>query len=298
MRLAQMMSTVVGMTRTGQITQSHAQHGHGHGHGDAQAEVLDIDADLLAEQIASVIARLPVRSTPRRIVDLGAGTGAGTFALLQRFPDARIIAVDSSDGHLNRLRTRAQELGVIDRVEIVQADLDGTWPDLGDADLVWASASLHHLADPDAALRQVRPILGQDGLLAVVELAGPPRFLPDDAPADRPGLEDRCHAAADRRIAEQMPHRGADWGVMLTAAGYTLDGEWTVSVDYAASDLEAVRRYALIVLGRLRRAIADELATEDLAALDSLLDPDGPHSILRRDDLRVRTVRAVWAARP
>jgi hypothetical protein len=38
-------------------------------------------------------------------------------------------------------------------------------------------------------------MLASGGLFAVVELAGFPRFLPEDAPQDRPGLEERCHAA-------------------------------------------------------------------------------------------------------
>lgn len=43
--------------------------------------------------------------------------------------------------------------------------------------------------------------------------------------------------------------------------------------------------------------LAEHLAAADLAALDRLLDPDAPHGILRRDDLAVRTVRTVRAAR-
>ena len=292
------------MTPTEQSTQNHSQYGHGHGDGhhggahDGQAEILDLDAELLSAQIASIIAWLPVRSAPRRILDLGAGTGAGTFALLDHFPDAHVIAVDSSADHLHRLREKSHEVGVNDRVEIVQADLDTDWPALGAAGLVWASASLHHMADPDRALEQIRQVLTPDGLLAVVELAGLPRFLPDGAPAHRPGLEDRCHAAADRRAAAHMPHRGADWGVKLTAAGYTLEAERTVAVDEEPTSSTAVGRYALLVMERLRLALADELPADDLAALDALLDTDGPHSILRRDDLVIRTDRTVWVARP
>jgi SAM-dependent methyltransferase len=299
------------MTPTEQLPQDHTPHGHGHQHGhqhghghghdagahDGLAEILDLDAEVLSEQIASIIAWLPLRAAPRRIVDLGAGTGAGTFALLAHFPDAHVTAVDSSADHLHRLREKAHEVGVSDQVEVVQADLDAAWPDLGTADLVWASASLHHVADPERALERIRRLLAPAGLLAVVELAGLPRFLPDDAPADRPGLEARCHAAADRRANAHMPHRGADWGVTLTAAGYTLEGERTVAIDEPARSA-ATGRYARLVMGRLRLALADELSADDLAALDALLDTDGPHSILRREDLAVRTERSVWAARP
>ena len=47
----------------------------------------------------------------------------------------------------------------------------------------------------------------------------------------------------------------------------------------------------------VRHAVAETLAPADLAALDRLLDTSGPHSILRRDDLAVRTERTVWTAR-
>ncbi|MEU9885711.1 class I SAM-dependent methyltransferase [Sphaerisporangium sp. NPDC051011] len=275
-----------------------AQHGH-HRQDDAgQAEILDLDAEVLAEHIAAITAWLPLKTSPLQIVDLGCGTGAGTFALLNRFPEAHVIAVDASPGHLQRLREKACAQGVDDRVRTVQADLDAAgWPDLGTPDLVWASASMHHMADPHHALRNVHDMLRSGGLFAVVELAGFPRFLPEDAPEDRPGLEDRCHAATAHFHAEHVPHRGADWGPMLTAAGFTLDGERTITVNIDGSHSETIGQYALGAFRRIRGVAAEALSAEDLAALDRLLDTDSPHSILRRDDLRVRTERTVWAAR-
>ncbi|GGP34115.1 class I SAM-dependent methyltransferase [Saccharothrix coeruleofusca] len=275
----------------------HKHHEHAHEHSHDQAEILDLDAEVLAEHIASIVDWLPVNTAPRRIADLGCGTGAGTFALLARFPEARVTAVDSSPEHLRRLAEKARAAGVADRVRTVQADLDASWPELGAPDLVWASASLHHLTDPERALRRVRDALTPGGLFAVVELAGFPRFLPEDAPEERPGLEERCHAVTEGRHAERMPHRGADWGPRLTAAGFTVEGERTLSVHIEQSRSEAVVRYALNGLRRIREVVADALPADDLAALDRLLDTDGPHSLLRRDDLAVRTERTVWAAR-
>lgn len=288
------------------MTQTHTRH-HGHhqhdhhqqrGADSGQAEILDLDAEVLAEHIAAITKWLPLKSGPRQIVDLASGTGAGTFALLERFPEAHVTAVDASPGHLQRLREKACARGVGEHVRTVLADLDdATWPDLGTPDLVWASASMHHMADPDHALRTVRDLLAPDGLFAVVELAGLPRFLPENAPADRPGLEDRVHAATDRFDAEHVPHRGADWGPMLNAAGFAVAGELTVAIDIDGCRNAAIGRYALGALQRIRGAAAAELAAEDLTALDRLLDTGSPHSILRRDDLAVRTERTVWAAR-
>ncbi|MFI1371756.1 class I SAM-dependent methyltransferase [Streptomyces longwoodensis] len=271
---------------------------HEHDDSDGLAEILDLDAEVLAGHTASIAAWLPLRTGPRQVVDLGCGTGAGTFALLDRFPDACVTAVDTSAGHLRRLRAKACARGLEEWVRTVQADLDATaWPDLGTPDLVWASASLHHLADPEHALGAVRELLAPGGVFAVVELAGFPRFLPEGAPEGRPGLEERCHAVVDRLQTEHMPHRGADWGPMLTAAGFTVEGRRTVVVDIEGTGSEAVGPYALAGLRRIRGAVATSLSPEDLAALDGLLDTDGPHGILRRDDLVVRTERTVWAAR-
>jgi SAM-dependent methyltransferase len=285
-----------GMTHT-------APHGHGqgHGHGDGQghgdghnhgqAEILDLDAEVLAEHIASVVAWLPVETEPTRIVDLGSGTGTGTFALLDRFPDAQVAAVDSSVEHLHRLREKASAAGLTDRVWTIEADLDATWPDLGTPDLVWASASLHHMADPARTLRQVRELLVPGGLIVVVELAGFPRFLPEGPLAD---LEDRAHAASDRQHAEHLPHRGADWGPVLTAAGFTVARERTITVHMEQSRSDAIGRYARTSLLRLRGSLGDALSAEDLTALDRLLEPE---SFARRSDLVVRTQRRVWVAR-
>jgi SAM-dependent methyltransferase len=277
--------------------QASHQQGH-HGPDPAQARVLDLDAEVLARHTAAIISWLPVRTAPMRIVDLGAGTGAGTFALLRQFPHAHVTAVDSSAEHLELLQARARFEGFGNRVSIVQADLDATrWPDLGAIDLVWASASLHHLVDPDRALRTVRDLLQPDGLLAVVELSGLPRFLPPTAPEDRPGLEERCHAATQHLMAAHMPHRGADWEPKLNTAGLVVEDKFTINAEVSSTHNDAVGPYALAALQGLRNAAAPHLPADDLAALDQLLDTTSPRSILRRPDLVARTTRTVWAAR-
>lgn len=278
-------------------------HRAGHHHPDpagshVPGDVLELDAQVLAEVNADIVRSLPVAAPPRSIVDLGCGTGAGTFALLDRFPDARVTAVDAEVEHLRRVRDKACAAGLEAWVSTVQADLDDLrWPDLGTPDLIWASASLHHMADPDRVLGRVHELLAPGGLLVVVELAGFPRFLPEGAPEDRPGLEERCHAAVEHQHAELMPHRGADWGPKLVAAGLDVVARREIAVDVDGASAPGVGAYALAGLQRLRTRVADLLAPEDLAALDRLLDPSGPHGLLSRGDLAVRTERTVWVAR-
>lgn len=315
----------------------HQQHGHGHGHdhahgqagadaGDeaALAELLDLDAEVLRDQLSDVTAwvdGLAGGLGARRILDLGCGTGTGTLALLRRAADAEVTSVDGSAYMLDRLREKARGLGVDARVRTVQADLDAPWPDFGAVDVVWASAFMHHLADPERGLRQLFAALRPGGLLAVIEMDGFPRFLPEvldtgidsdtgggadsdtgagtGTTGERPGLEERCHAALADVRGEQMPHLGADWGVLLTRAGFVVEQNRTFAIDLRPRDADhaAVGRYAQATLGRMRSRLEGLVSGEDLAALDLLLDTDRPESLTRRTDLVVRANRPAWAAR-
>lgn len=251
--------------------------------------------DLATSPDATRSAEKPGGRGPR-VLDLGSGTGAGTFALLQRFPGAGITAVDASPAMAARLAEKAAALGVADRVRTVVADLDTEALPAGPYDLVWASASLHHMADPGRVLAQVREVLRPGGLMVAVELEGFPRFLPDDLGFGRPGLEERVHAAqAEGRAAAGM-HMTEDWGARLREAGLDVVAERVVAIDLAAPLPAATGRYVQASLTRVRSALDEVLDAEDLATLDALTDADGPHGVLHRDDLTVRTERSVWVA--
>jgi SAM-dependent methyltransferase len=251
---------------------------------------------VLAEQLHAVradigsLADSPVRS----ILDLGAGTGTGTFGLLRHFAGAHALAVDSSEEMLERLRRRADDLGLQDRVSTLRADLDDSVPEVAPVDLAWASASLHHLADPDRTLAELVAAIRPGGLLAVVELAGFPRFVPDATPGG--AAEARAHAllAADR--AMDMPAMGSDWGVRLTAAGLVVERDRPIVVDLAPPSAPLVGDYAAASLMRIHGAVADRLETRDREALDALLD-GGTSDVRRRSDLHVTTERRLWIAR-
>ncbi|GAA4985319.1 methyltransferase [Kitasatospora paranensis] len=279
-------------------------HSHGHRHGSdgvaegAMARVLDLDAELFGGYLTAVTGRLAglAGGGVTHIVDLGAGTGTGTFALLERFPGARVTAVDSSPAMLAGLERTAQAKGLGSRVSTLEADAGSGLPGITGADLVWASASLHHLDDPAAALDGIRAALRPGGLLAVAEMDGMPRFLPDAVVPDRPGLEERCRHALSALHADQVPHLGADWGALLTAAGLTVEAEHTEDLELRAPLPPAAGEYAHLVLGRVRDALDGRLDPADRSALDAVLN-GGALDVRHRDDLTVRSTRWTWTAR-
>ncbi len=103
-----------------------------------------------------------VRLRPRRILDIGCGTGVASAALLKRYPGAELLALDFALPMLARARRRGRWLR---RPRCICGDLDSL--PLADAsvDLVFSNAAIQWSADPAAALAEMHRVLRPGGLL-------------------------------------------------------------------------------------------------------------------------------------
>ncbi|MGW0840560.1 class I SAM-dependent methyltransferase [Streptomyces sp. NPDC002787] len=286
--------------------------GHGHGHHDRTdidwaelAEHLEEQAELFApwnrQAAAWVAARQP---EPGLVVDVGSGPGVVSCLLADRFPGARVVAVDGSGPLLERARARAERLGFADRFSTLEAELPDGLADLEyPADLMWASRSLHHLGDQRAAVAAFAERLAPGGTLAVVEGGLPSRFLPRDLGIGRPGLQSRMDAAEELWFAEMrasLPGSVAesdDWPGLLTSAGLRDATSRTFLLDLPAPVPEAARAHAVAQFRRGRDTLADFLDAADLSTIDRLLDPDDESSLHHRTDLFVLAAHTVHVAR-
>lgn len=97
---------------------------------------------------------------PRRIVDLGCGSGNVTLLLAQRWPRARILALDSASEMLAQAHTRSAA------IEWQQAEL-GTWQASEAFDLVYSNAALHWLPDHATLFPRLAKAVAPRGVLAV-----------------------------------------------------------------------------------------------------------------------------------
>ena len=100
---------------------------------------------------------------PRTIVDLGCGAGNVTKLLGERWPDARIVGVDSSSDMLGEARSAMRNDR---RYAFVAADLEQWRPD-APVDLVYSNAALHWLPHHAALFARVAAMVAQGGMLAV-----------------------------------------------------------------------------------------------------------------------------------
>jgi trans-aconitate 2-methyltransferase len=95
---------------------------------------------------------------PRRVVDLGCGTGAALPVLAARFPGAAILGVDASDAML--AKARAQGFAT------EQADI-AAWAPAEPPDVIFSNAALQWLGGHATLLPRLFGTLAPGGVLAV-----------------------------------------------------------------------------------------------------------------------------------
>jgi len=122
----------------------------------------DASAVLQARLRQQMIERLEwIAFTPEVIVDLGCGTGHAAAALSRRWPEARVIAVDSAPGMLREAAQREEA----PRIERLCADAESLPLPDASADLLFCNLMLPWCDDPDAVFTEIARVLRPRGLL-------------------------------------------------------------------------------------------------------------------------------------
>ena len=107
---------------------------------------------------ADLLARVPLVE-PKLIIDIGCGPGNSTALLRARYPNARVVGMDSSADML----ADAAKSGI--EAEWAQGDFQ-TYAPPAPADLIYANASLQWSADPLALVERLFGQLAPGGALA------------------------------------------------------------------------------------------------------------------------------------
>jgi tRNA (cmo5U34)-methyltransferase len=105
-------------------------------HSDPETYLEEIRAEVPRYDELQQRAIEAIPFPPARVLELGIGTGETTRRLLERYPDAQVIGLDSTP----EMVFRARELGIEVRLARMEDPLpDGPW------DLVISVLSVHHL---------------------------------------------------------------------------------------------------------------------------------------------------------
>jgi ubiquinone/menaquinone biosynthesis C-methylase UbiE len=106
---------------------------------------------------------------PKSILDVGSGSGPSVIALLERYPEAHVVATDTSPQLLSILRQELLDRGLSERCTILCVDLNVFEFVPYSFDLALGSAILHHLFEPDVFLKRLFPSVKMAGALAFFE---------------------------------------------------------------------------------------------------------------------------------
>lgn len=292
------------------MTSSHA-HGHHHHHGhddrhhdqdsefdwEAMADALELDAAITLPIVHDIVRTCTPHvewATVRHVLDIGCGPGAVAVALSRHAPRARITALDSSAPLLGRVRNRAAQLGLDDRIWTIAADLDGALPTLPPVDVVWASMVLHHVSHAVVTLGRLKDALAPGGTLVMVEFGNVPTVLPVSDPLRESGAWGRFQAATTATLNERlgMDPVAIDWPALLDAAGFTDIVDQGLAAHHPSPLNDTARAWLTKHVSRGLQMATDRITDGDVEALTALL-----HDIPQRDDLFVHAERRVVVAR-
>lgn len=239
----------------------------------------------------------------RTVVDVGSGAGGMSAAFAEAMPEGTVVLVDAVpellDAAAQRVRAAAGQ-----RVEVRTVQTDAAGDALLDlvprADLVFASAVVHHLPDQQQGLERLAALTDPGGRLVLVEGGLEQRCLPWDVGIGEPGLQERLSAARNewfRRMRADMDgtvRLPVGWNRAMADAGLTDIESFSYLVDHPAPPTDLVREAVLHWLSWLRDTAGDWASEADLDTVDRLLDPDGAHYVGGRDDVFLLTAHTVY----
>jgi trans-aconitate 2-methyltransferase len=149
--------------------------------------------DLRTRPAHELLARIPLES-PAVVMDVGCGPGNSTNLLVDRWPHADVVGIDSSPEMVDRARNS------VPRATFIEADLRFWKPPRG-VDLVFSNATLHWVADHPDLFERLVSWLSPGGVLAI----------------QMPANFDQPSHVLMRRLASSEPWRNLVGGVLRTS---------------------------------------------------------------------------------
>jgi SAM-dependent methyltransferase len=219
-----------------------------------------------------------------RVLDAGCGSGEALAWLAEAVGEGgRVVGADLSDAHIAAARRQAPS-----QAELLAGDLMAQPLPPDSFDAIWSSNTLHHFADPLAALQRLSGWLRPGGRLAIAQSG----FLPEMLFAWDVRLE---RAVVDAVRAYYRERYGLDerrlTGVranvgLLRQAGFVDVQARTFTIERISPLDPAARDYVLEAQFRATfgERLRPWLSAEDFAALERLCDPGDPGFALDRPD--------------
>lgn len=196
----------------------------------------------------------------KHVADLGCGTGHLTAQLLEKFPKAQVVGVDSSAQMLKKAVAFSAS-----KLKFVQTDIT-TWKPEKALDVIVSNAALHWLEDHKSLIPALAGLLEPDGVLAVqmpINFEQPSHTILQDLSSSEP-WKSYLKGSSSKSRAPQA----ASWYIeTLSNLGFEVDA-WETTYHHILQGENAVLEWVKgTALRPVLNAIPAELHTRFLEEL-------------------------------
>lgn len=107
-----------------------------------------------------LISRIEIVN-PKKILDVGCGSGNSTHELKKRWPNAEIIGIDNSKAMIEKARS------LYDDTKFILQDVTDDLASLGKFDIIFSNAAIQRIPDHENLIKSLYNSLEDNGVLAI-----------------------------------------------------------------------------------------------------------------------------------
>ncbi len=207
--------------------------------------------------LAEHLERLSVtKIDPRRIVDLGSGTGTGSLKLEKLYKKSRVYAIDIAQGMLREHQKKLSSFR--SRTNLICADIDHLPLRSDSVDLIFSNLALQWSNDINNVVKEFRRILRTGGLLSFTTV-GPDTLKELRAAWQEVEADVHIHDFLDMHIIGDALIKNGFGAPVLDVDRYTLTYTDTKSLLFDLKSLGATNASSDRAKGLLGRKAINEL---------------------------------------
>jgi len=238
-----------------------AHHKYVHGYSPRESERLADQAQTLTGLLHGD-TRYPAGT---RVLEAGCGIGAQTVILARNSPGALITSVDISEDSIRRAEEKIRQEGIT-TVTFRRGDIFQLPFEPESFDHIFVCFVLEHLAEPQRALEQLRPLLKEGGTITVIEGDHGSTFFHPEDPDARRAID--CLVKLQQQVGGNALI-GRQLYPLVSGAGYT-DVRVSPRMVYVdASRPGLVEGFTKLTFTAMVEGVADEVHRQGLMSRDA-----------------------------
>jgi len=239
--------------------------------GDAWVETQDV-MDRVLGPIGDALVEAVAVLAPRRVLDVGCGSGQTTVAVARRCRDAEVVGIDISEPMVVAARARAEREAI--DVRVVRADVQHHELPAASVDVVMSRFGVMFFDDPVRAFENLRVAASGGGALRVVTWRGID---------ENPFMSAAPRAAAPLLAMPAIdPHAPGPFGLsdpenvrsILERSGWQAIDLAPLDVECSMHESDLVRYFTKVgAVGRVFADLAPDVQDQVVAVVRPAFDP-------------------------